>query len=694
MKKLARAIVKMRRLILIAAVLLLIPAAVGAIATPINYDILSYLPQELDSRVGQLLLETDYHLASTNMITVEGMPTNELLAMKAEIDEVPDVLNTFWLSDVLDPAVPTEMLPADVQQFMFGKNDSTILIVQLGGSSVSEETMQAVAQIKKILRKNCFFGGISVILSDTKELVMGEMPYLKSDRKAAKKIREVLSLESWLTPFLFMLGLLFPLVYNFGTNIFLGQVCFITVSLAAVLQLGVTMDFSIFLLHRYDEEKELCASSEEAMENAICKTMSSITASSLTTIAGFLALCAMQLMLGADLGIVMAKGVALGVICTIVILPSLILFFDQWVERYRHRTFMPKLTHLSHFVSKHPMPVVVVFVLLMIPFGLAQSKTDIYYNIFAALPQDMPGIVGTNKLGEDFGMMTSHFILVREELTASQVSALCDEIKEVDGITQVVSLDSITGPGFETELLPDELLNIVQNGGYKLILANGRYKSGSDALNAQVDELVRLVKEADPEGLVTGEGAMMKDLVEIADEDFKNVNIWSIAAVLVIIALSFRSLSVPVLLVASIEAAIAINMGIPYFIDDSLPFIASIVIGTIQLGATVDYSILMTTRYREERLALRSPKAAAQQALEHCSQSILTSGLTFFAATFGVAAISKVELLKSICRLISRGALISMVVILLVLPAGLMLLDGLICRTTYHWLNAPNAAKE
>lgn len=274
------------------------------------------------------------------------------------------------------------------------------------------------------------------------------------------------------------------------------------------------------------------------------------------------------------------------------------------------------------------------------------------------------------------------------------MSALCDEIKEVDGITQVVSLDSITGPGFETELLPDELMNIVRNGGYKLILANGRYKSGSDAMNAQVDELVRLVKEADPEGLVTGEGAMIKDLVEIADEDFKNVNIWSVAAVLVIIALSFRSLSVPILLVASIEAAIAINMGIPYFIDDSLPFIASIVIGTIQLGATVDYSILMTTRYREERLALRSPKAAAQQALEHCSQSILTSGLTFFAATFGVAAISKVELLKSICMLISRGALISMVVILLVLPAGLMLLDGLICRTTCHWLNAPNAAKE
>ena len=694
MKKIAQSIVRLRKLILTAAVLLLIPSAIGAVATRINYDVLTYLPQELDSMIGEVALEDDFHLASTGMITVEGLPTNELIAMKKDIDAVPGVTQTFWLSDVIDPSIPTEMLPADVQQFMFGKNDSTMLIVRFDAPSASDETMNAVKQIKQVLRHDCYFGGMSVILQDTKALINEEMPLYILCAVGASMLVLFLSLESTITPVLFMLGLLFPIVYNFGTNIFLGQISYITQALSTVLQLGVTMDFSIFLLHRYDEEKELCASNEEAMENAICKTMSSITASSLTTIAGFLALCAMQLTLGADLGIVMAKGVALGVICTIVILPSLILFFDQWVEKYRHRTFMPRLTRLSHFVSKHPMPVVVVFVLLMIPFGLAQSKTEIYYNIFAALPQDMPGIVGTNKLGEDFGMMTNHFILVREELTASQVSALCDEIKEVDGITQVVSLDSITGPGFETELLPDELMNIVQNGGYKLILANGRYKSGSDALNAQVDELVCLVKEADPEGLVTGEGAMMKDLVEIADEDFKNVNIWSVAAVLVIIALSFRSLSVPVLLVASIEAAIAINMGIPYFIDDSLPFIASIVIGTIQLGATVDYSILMTTRYREERLALRSPKAAAQQALEHCSQSILTSGLTFFAATFGVAAISKVELLESICMLISRGALISMVVILLVLPAGLMLLDGLIGRTTYHWLNAPNAAKE
>ena len=458
MKKLARAIVKMRRLILIAAVLLLIPAAVGAIATPINYDILSYLPQDLDSRVGQLLLETDYHLASTNMITVEGMPTNELLAMKAEIDEVPDVLNTFWLSDVLDPAVPTEMLPADVQQFMFGKNDSTILIVQLGGSSVSEETMQAVAQIKKILRKNCFFGGISVILSDTKELVMGEMPWYVLCAVGGCLLVLFLSLESWLTPFLFMLGLLFPLVYNFGTNIFLGQVCFITASLAAVLQLGVTMDFSIFLLHRYDEEKKLCASNEEAMENAICKTMSSITASSLTTIAGCLALCAMQLTLGADLGIVMAKGVALGVICTVVVLPALILAFDKWVEKYKHRTGIPRLTKLSYFVSKHAAPIVAIFLVLLVPFAVAQNKTEVYYTKFDSLPQDLTGIVGTNKLGEDFGMTTSHFILVHDDLSASQVSDLCDELKDIDGITRYI--DELTiGIEYDDEGVQHMIMN-------------------------------------------------------------------------------------------------------------------------------------------------------------------------------------------------------------------------------------------
>ena len=459
------------------------------------------------------------------------------------------------------------------------------------------------------------------------------------------------------------------------------------------------MDFSIFLLHRYQEEKELRSSNEEAMTSAICKTMTSISASSLTTIAGFLALCAMRLTLGRDIGLVMAKGVALGVICTVVILPSLILTFDKWVEKYKHRTIVPKLTKLSYFVSNHSVPIVVIFILILIPFAIAQNKTEVYYTLFDSLPQDLTGIVGTNKLGEDFGMTTSHFILVHDDLTATEVSDLCDELKDVDGITQVVSLDSITGPGFQTELLPDSIMEILQSGGYKLILANSSYKTGTDAINNQLDEMISLIKTVDPEGVITGEGAMTKDLIEVADVDFKNVNVWSIMAVLVIIAVSFKSISIPALLVASIEAAIAINMGIPYFTGTQLPFIASIVIGTIQLGATVDYSILMTTRYHEERAFGRTPKEAAQQSLEHCSQSILTSGLTFFAATVGVAAISKMELLKSICLLISRGALISMVVILVMLPAALMLCDWIIRHTTLKWMvpesaNAKKSEKE
>ena len=686
MKKIAQGIVRLRKLILTVAVLLLIPSAIGAIATRINYDILTYLPQDLDSMIGEVALEDDFHLASTGMITVEGLPTNELIAMKKEIEAVPGVTQTFWLSDVIDPNIPTAMLPADVQQFMFGKNDSTMLIVRFDAPSASDETMEAVNQIEKLLRKDCFFGGMSVILQDTKALVNQEMPLYILIAVGASLMVLFLSLESTITPLLFMLGLLFPIAYNFGTNIFLGQISYITEALATVLQLGVTMDFSIFLLHRYEEEKELRSTNEEAMVSAICKTMTSISASSLTTIAGFLALCAMRLTLGRDIGIVMAKGVALGVLCTVVILPSLILTFDKWVEKYKHRTVIPQLKKLSYFVSKHAAPIVTVFILILIPFAIAQNKTSVYYTLFDSLPQDLTGIVGTNKLGEDFGMTTSHFILVPDTVSAAKVSDLCDDIDRVEGITQVVSLDSITGPGFDTQLLPEDMLQLVQAGGYKLILANSSYKTGTSAIDAQLEQLNTLIKAVDPGAVITGEGAMTKDLIQVADVDFANVNVWSILAVLVIILISFRSLSIPVLLVSSIEAAIAINMGIPYFTGNPLPFIASIVIGTIQLGATVDYSILMTTRYHEERSYGRTPRESAQQALEHCSQSILTSGLTFFAATAGVAIISRMELLRSICLLISRGALISMAVILVVLPAALQLLDGLIRHTTLHWL--------
>ena len=682
MEHFARWIVKRRKLILVLAVLLLIPSVFGALGTYINYDILTYLPKNLDSMIGETYLEDDFNMASVSMITVENMSTPDTLKLKSDLEGVEGVQKVMWTSDFIDVTTPKEMLPSDIQKFFYNDSGATMLIVQFDAPSADARTMNAQKQIKNILNKDCFIGGMSAILEDTKSLINKEMPLYILCAVGASLLILFLSLKETIVPLIFMLGMLFPIVYNFGTNIFLGQISYITEALATVLQLGVTMDFSIFLLHRYQEEKELRSSNEEAMTSAICKTMTSISASSLTTIAGFLALCAMRLTLGRDIGLVMAKGVALGVICTVVILPSLILTFDKWVEKYKHRTVIPKLKKLSYFVSNHSVPIVVIFILILIPFAIAQNKTEVYYTLFDSLPQDLTGIVGTNKLGEDFGMTTSHFILVHDDLTATEVSDLCDELKDVDGITQVVSLDSITGPGFQTELLPDSIMEILQSGGYKLILANSSYKTGTDAINNQLDEMISLIKTVDPEGVITGEGAMTKDLIEVADVDFKNVNVWSIMAVLVIIAVSFKSISIPALLVASIEAAIAINMGIPYFTGTQLPFIASIVIGTIQLGATVDYSILMTTRYHEERAFGRTPKEAAQQSLEHCSQSILTSGLTFFAATVGVAAISKMELLKSICLLISRGALISMVVILVMLPAALMLCDWIIRHTT------------
>ncbi len=685
MEKLARGIVRRRRLVLVLAVLLLIPALLGAAATRINYDILTYLPPELDSMLGEQALENDFNLASTGMITVEGMPLGELLDMKAQMEQVPGVEQVFWLSDIIDPALPREMLPEGIQKAMYGEN-ATLMLVRFSEPSASKSTMDAVAELKGLLREHSFMGGMSVILQDTKALVDQEMPLYILCAVGASLLVLFLAMESTLVPVLFMIGLLFPILYNFGTNYFLGQISYITQALSTVLQLGVTMDFSIFLLHRYEEEKLRSTDKEQAMATAIVNTFSSITASSLTTIAGFLALCTMRLTLGRDIGIVMAKGVALGVVCTVTILPSLILTFDRAVEKHRHRAVIPQLKRVSQFVTRHPGPILAVFLVIMIPFTLAQSKTDVYYTLFDSLPQDLTGIVGTNKLKEDFGMTTSHFILVDKDMSDEDLKTLCKDLEGVEGVTQVASVSELLPAGFSTDMLPEDVAQLAQSGGRKLILANSAYKSGTGELTAQLNEMDGLIKAADPSGVITGEGAMTKDLIEIADIDFAHVNVASIAAVFLIILLTFRSASIPVLLVVSIESAIFINMGLPYFTGTQLPFIASIVIGTVQLGATVDYAILMATRFREERQKGLSPKEAAQVACQYCSQSILSSGLTFFAATIGVAAISRMELLKSICLLISRGALISMFVIIVLLPCLLQLLDPLIRHTTLHWL--------
>ncbi|MBC8571170.1 efflux RND transporter permease subunit [Zongyangia hominis] len=693
MERIARFIVRHRVAVIIVAVLLLIPSVLGYIATYVNYDILSYLPPELESMMGQKYLENDFNLASMGLITVENMPTSELLKLKEDILQVPGVSDVLWQDDVLDPSIPPEILPEEISSIYY-KENATLMMVKFKDAAAAASTIDAVHQIEGILRKDCFIGGLSAIVSDTKYLVDSEMPLYVLTAVILSVLILTLGMESYLVPFIFLLGIVFPIVYNLGSNIFLGQISYITKALAAVLQLGVTMDFSIFLLHRYDEELANGLKSDDAMVNAIQKTFASITGSSLTTIAGFLAMCTMSLSLGVDIGIVMAKGVLLGVLSTIIILPALILFFDKPIHKYKHKVLIPKLHKATQFIIRHYKATLALFLVLFVPFTIAQSKADVYYNLVDTLPKDMTAVMGTNELKEQFNMTTTHFVMVSDQLSSSKTREMIGEIEKLPGIESVVGYEKFLGAGIPEEFIPDDVKEIFEAGGKKMILVNSSFKSASAEQNDQLDQMETIVKSYDSGGLITGEGAMTKDLIKVADEDFKNVNITSILAVFLIIAIVFRSGSIPVLLVAAIEFAIMINMGLPYFTGTTIPFVASIVIGTIQLGATVDYAILMTTRFREERKNGLPTLEAVKVSVENCSQSIITSGLTFFGANVGVAVISKIALIKSLCEMISRGALISMLVILFVLPSILIVCSKIIEKTTYQWLGPKKKAEK
>ena len=685
MERFARFIVRRRKLVLVIAVLLLIPAILGAVGTYINYDILTYLPPELESMVGEKYLENDFKIASTAMITTEHMTQADREKLRTEISAISGVRKVTDVSELVGIETPKQLLPNELQKFFYGQNDAQMMIVTFDEPGASAGTMGAISQMKQLLAKDCFIGGASAILQDTKALVDQEMPMYVLVAVGCSMLVLFLSLKETLGPVIFMLGITFPILYNFGTNIFLGQISYVTEALATVLQLGVTMDYSIFLLHRFEEERTHM-SDEDAMVHAIRNTFSSISGSSLTTVAGFLALCFMRLSIGRDIGVVMAKGVFLGVLSTVTILPALILVFRRNMEKHTHRVLIPKLTHTSRFVTQHYGALLAVFVVLVVPFAIAQSKTSVYYTLSDSMPQDMVSMVGTNRLKKDFNMTTTHFIMVDDSLTSDQIRQLGNELGQVDGITQVLSYEKFVGAGVPEQLIPAELEETFHTGGHRLLLANSTYASGTDQMSTQLQQMQKVVKQVDPSGVISGEGAMTKDLIEVADVDFRNVNIASVFFVFAIIAVVFRSASIPVLLVAVIESAIMINLGIPYFTGTSLPFIASIVIGTIQLGATVDYAILTTSRFQEELRRGHATKEAVRIAVEQCSQSILTSGLTFFAATASVALISRMQLLSNICMLISRGALISMAVILLVLPGLLILTAPIIRKTSYHWI--------
>ena len=684
MNRLSEWIVKFRNKILIVAIILLIPSVFGYIGTRVNYDILSYLPQDVESMKAQKILEDDFNLASVDMLVVNHMEDKDVVKMKQEIEKIDGVAKVYWRDDVLDITVPREMIPDELQKALYAK-DSTMMIITFEEGTASQRTLNAISEIKKTASKDCFLGGMSAIAEDTKEMVDREIILYSAVAIALVLVVLWLGLESNVAPFVFMAGIAFPIVYNFGTNYFLGEISYITKALTLVLQLAVTMDYSIFLLHRYQEEKGKNATKEEAMAKAIKATFLSISSSSITTIAGFAALCIMRLTLGRDIGIVMAKGVILGVVSTILILPSLLMFFDDAIEKHKHTILIRPMVKIPAWIIDHTKVILIVFVLLFIPMAYAQGHTEKYYDLIAGLPDDFQSVIGTKELKEKFNMTTTHFILVDDQLSNKDVSSICDQIEKMDGINNVLAYEKVIGPNVAMEFEPDVIADLVHNGNRKLIVVNSDYASASDQENEQLDKLDTLLSKYDKTAVIGGEGSLTRDLIKVTDIDFKMVNIVSVILIFVIIAMTFKSLSLPAILVGTIEFAICINMGIPFFTHTTLPFIAGIVIGTIQLGATVDYAILMTSRFKEELEAGKNKKHAIGSAIKHSSTSIMTSGGSFFAACMGVAVLARMDLLKSMCFLLARGALISVICILFVLPALLISFQEIIERTTKNW---------
>lgn len=684
MNRISKFIADHAKSVIVVSLLLLIPSVIGFINTRVNYDLLSYLPQNLDSTKGEDILDKTYSDASIGIVIVEGMENKDINILKDKIEEVDGVTTTLGLTDVLDESIPKDILPDEIKNQLYNE-DSTMFVIKFDGAPGSDSTINGISKVKKILNKQCFLSGMSAIMEDTKELAEHEAPFYVLIAVALSIVVLLISMESTVVPIIFLVSIGIGIVYNLGTNLFLGEISYITKALAAVLQLGVTMDYSIFLMHRYDEERGKWSTKEEAMTQAIKATMTSISGSSLTTIAGFLALCTMDLALGKDIGVVMAKGVVIGVICAITILPAFVLVFDKAIHKFKHKTIIPEFKKVSTLVTKHYKAFIVAFFVIMLPAFFGQANAKVYYNLDETLKPDMSSIVALNKMKDNFNMTSTHFIIVKDDIKSYKMKEMTDRIENLEGVTTVLSYDKFIGPNIPEDFIPRDIKEIFKQGGYNLLLVNSEYKSASDELNNQILEMTDIVKSYDEDAMVTGEGALTKDLTTIADQDFKNVSVASIVAIFVIILIVFKSVSIPVLLVSAIEFAIFINMGIPYYTGTVIPFVASIVIGTIQLGATVDYAILLTSRFREEIRNGYEKKEAMRIAVQESAKSIVTSGLTFFGATGGVALVSDMALIKSLCFLMARGAIISMIVIIFVLPALLLVSEGIINKTTKGW---------
>lgn len=682
MERISKAIAKHSKLILLLAVILVVPAAFGYFKTDVNYDILSYLPEETSTMQAEKILQDEFGCGSIAMLIVEDMPDKDVAKVKEKVAKLDGVKKALWVDDFVDLSVPKEILPKDMTDLLYNGDKSTMIIVMLKEGTATLTTQNTVQKIRNIVGAQGFLSGMSGIIKDTKDCADGEMPLYVIIAGILTLIVLLLTMESTVVPFVFLLSISLAIIYNFGSNIILGEISYITKALAAVLQLGVTMDYSIFLLHRYDEELGKNSDRIEAMSNAIQNTFVSIIGSSTTTVAGFLALCTMDLSLGMDMGIVMAKGVIIGVLCTVTILPSLILIFDKPIHKYKHKAILPAFEKTSKFVVKHYKKLAVLFVIIFIPAFIGNNNAKVYYNLDESLPDDFPSIVATNKMKDDYHMESTDFILVSDKLDSNDVTSMIKELEEIDGVNSVIGLEKYIGPAIDQEMIPDEILSELKAGGYEEILLNSKYRAASDECNAQLTEVEHIVHKYDPEGLVGGEAPLTKDLIRIADTDFKKVSAASIIAIFLIIAIVFKSISLPVILVAAIECAIFANLGIPYYTGKIEPFIASIVLGTIQLGATVDYAILLTSRFKEELGYNDNKFEAMQAAIKHSGGSIMTSALSFFSATIGVGVISQLELIGSLCSLMSRGAIISMFMIIFILPGLLLVFEPVIRKTS------------
>lgn len=682
MQKFGRGVVKLRVPILIVSVLLLIPSIFGFVSTRINYDILSYLPSDIETMKGQDIMLDEFGKGGFSLVMLDGMDDKDVEKVKEKIEKVDHVCDVLWYDTLADVSLPKEVLPDDIYDF-FNTDNSTMMAVFFDEATSADVSLEAVKEIRSIAGEQCFVSGMSSVVEDIKDLTMQEAPMYVVIAVILTSIILALTMDSFLIPLFFMLSVGMAIIYNMGTNFIQGEISFITEALAAVLQLAVTIDYSIFLWHSYKEEKEKHpGDNKEAMAVAIGKTITSVVSSSITTVAGFLALCFMSYELGMDMGIVMAKGVVIGVICCITVLPSMILVFDKALEKTMHKDLVPSLEKPSKFIIKHHAAFIVLFIVVLIPAVYGQINTNVYYNLTDTLPKDLNSVIANTKLDEEYNMATTHMLLVDADMKPKEVNSMLDEMGKVDGVSFSMSLDTLIGPSIPREMVPDSVTKILKSDKWQLMLVGSEYKVASDEENAQIDELSKILKSYDKDGMLIGEAAATKDLIDITDHDFKVVNIVSIAAIFIIILVALRSVSLPIILVAVIEFAITVNMGVPCFTNTTIPFIASVVIGTIQLGATVDYAILMTTRYKTERNAGKDKHEAVTIALSTSMKSIMVSALGFFASTFGVGVYSSVDMISQLCTLMSRGAIVSMITVICILPSMLMLFDKVIINTT------------